>query len=203
MNLSYTEELIEILSQYMDGHRVDDCLSEIEALHAERSVESDIDTVMGGGKPLLERYHDALEVVRKQSLHIQELEGSKTILEDILTSSKTLVNRFEGGRLTYAGVFLKVEEEHREYLEAIGEIVEGQPTSFTLGKPETLRAHAAEELVDCLVTLGGMASFAGLTYADIEAAAHKVLAKNAAKNETTHVWDEKSKTVLRRDKVQS
>lgn len=163
---------------------------------------ADLQDVMGGSRPLRERYEDALEVVRKQALRIEELEAAPSMFQDLLQSSAALVTRFKG-KLSYTGVFLKVDEEHREYLEAISEIVEGQPMSFNLSKPETLRSAAAEELIDCIVTLGGMASYAGLTWDDIEAAAKHVIKKNTDKTDKTHVWHEETKTVMRRDKLET
>jgi uncharacterized small protein (DUF1192 family) len=133
---------------------------------------------------------------------VERLTAQPSLFQDVMQASAAYVTRF-GGRMTYTGALRKADEEHREYLEAIGEIVEGQPASFILSKPETLRKAAAEELIDALVTLGGLASLAGLTWADIEQAARETLLKLDNRTPETHAWNPETKTVERIGRTQS
>lgn len=128
---------------------------------------------------------------------IAALKAQHSLFQRVMEASAAYVARFNG-RLTYTGVLRKADEEYNEYLEAINEIVEGQPTSFFLSKPETLRKDAAGELIDALVTLGGVASYAGLTWPDIEQAAADTLDKLDARTTETHVWNPQTRTVERK-----
>lgn len=120
------------------------------------------------------------------------------LLLSLLTSSAQLVTRF-GGTLTEAGTLSKAEEEFEEFIHEITALTReaDTPVSLRAKTPAMRRRDAACELIDTIVTLGGIAAYAGLTEDDIVSAAHTVLKKNAGKTEATHAWDDVTMTVKR------
>lgn len=146
----------------------------------------------------LHHYTEALD--RLEALDAQDRTGD--LLQQVLESSVDLVTRF-GGTLTERGSFAKFNEESDEFKVAVRDLHQaldeddpeyGTPASMVR---ETKR-EAARELIDVLVTAGGMASWAGLTWEDICEEVVFVLHKNAAKTPDTHLWDEATKTVRRK-----
>jgi hypothetical protein len=205
--------LIALLDQYPlerdlylhDGRRDvsprDEFAEKIEALYAPSSEESHIDYVMGGSRPLLERYHDALEVVRKQAIIIQELEATPSLFQRVMEASKTFVERFPGGHLTFHGAARKMQEEYFEFQRAVGDYAASK-TDDTLPSEhfnsyQELRKEAAREMIDLLVTVGGLGATIGLTWEDIQAAARETLDKLDSRTTDTHQWSEDSLTVER------
>jgi hypothetical protein len=164
--------------------------------------------VMGGSRPLLERYHDALEVVRKQAIIIQELEATPSLFQRVMEASKTFVERFPGGHLTFHGAARKMQEEYFEFQHAVGDYAAAK-TDDTLPSEhfnsyQELRKEAAREMIDLLVTVGGLGATIGLTWEDIQAAARETLDKLDKRTTETHTWNEDTLTVERiGKKVQS
>jgi hypothetical protein len=126
-----------------------------------------------------------------------------TLFQKVMESSKTLVERF-GGELTQGGVLGKYAEERQEFLEAIYNVIDAEseslPLSMRLKTPRQLRQEATREFIDMVVTAGGIMSYLGITWEDIQDATTHVIAKNEAKTTDTHEWDDQSKTVLRKNK---
>lgn len=146
----------------------------------------------------LRHYTEALD--RLEVLDAQDRTGD--LLQQVLESSAELVTRF-GGTLTERGSFAKFNEESDEFKVAVRDLRAalndddpeyGTPASML----RQIKQETAQELIDVLVTAGGMAAFAGLTWDDIREQVTTVLHKNAAKTPETHLWDEATKTVRRR-----
>jgi hypothetical protein len=196
--------LIALLDQYPlerdlylhDGRRDvsprDEFAEKIEALYAPSSDESHIDYVMGGSRPLLERYHDALEVVRKQAIIIQELEATPSLFQRVMEASETYVTRFKG-EIIPSGAVTKFSEEVEEFKEAIDDTA--------LFSSDT-RQHLLEECIDVMVTMGGVLSCYGIQWSEIDAAARAKLKKLDERTTDDYVWDPKSKTVIKRSKLE-
>ena len=161
--------------------------------------------------PTIERLHHdyrmALDAICAQAGCIEELEAKQTLFQDVMQASKTFVERFPGGRLTSQGAHRKMAEEYAEYQVAMERYEESEhdntPMSLRLKSPHQLRKEASQELIDLLVTIGGYAASVGLTFEDIESAAHQTLDKLEKRTTETHVWDEKSQTVMKRSKMES
>lgn len=123
------------------------------------------------------------------------------LLQSVLSSSADLVTRFEG-ELTERGTFAKFNEESDEFkrsaYDCYNAILNDDPEyGSTKSFLREVKQDAARELIDVIVTAGGMASWAGLVWADIEAAAQHVIKKNTAKTKDTHAWNPDTKTVER------
>jgi hypothetical protein len=184
--------------------RVDDILSQLDTLESEYVAG---DPIAEGTRPLRERYEDALEVVRKQALCIQELEAKQSLFQDVMGASKTFVERFPGGRLTSQGAHRKMAEEYAEYQVAMERYEESThddtPMSLRLRSPYQLRKEAAQELVDLLVTIGGYAASVGLEWGDIEQAAHQTLEKLGKRTTDEYAWFESIMQVAKKSKMES
>jgi hypothetical protein len=181
---------------------VDDALSSYHSAAEDFFDAYDIQQEMEGSRPLRERYEDALEVVRKQALCIEELEAKQTLFQDVMGASANYVTRF-GGELTREGTQRKVDEEIAEFKEAAEDLLFDQNQVKILSLHDVMypsqfwEDNAAQELIDCLVTLGGMASFARLKWPTIEQAARDTLAKLDKRTPETHQWNDDTKTVER------
>lgn len=116
------------------------------------------------------------------------------LLRPVLESSEELVFRFRG-YLTERGTFKKFNEEVDEFKKAI--YAYQARHGMVEDQSEDLKQEVARELVDVLVTAGGMAAFAGVTWQDIRPAVEHVLDKNIAKNPKTHRWDDTSQSVVK------
>lgn len=108
-----------------------------------------------------------------------------SVFQRIMHASAAYVARM-GGHLTQSGTITKMHEELAEFEDAV--------KTFD-------REGAARELIDLLVTIGGVAAWAGLTFEDIEQAAHETLAKLDNRTPETHAWNPHTKTVERIGKV--
>lgn len=121
--------------------------------------------------------------------------GADEALEDhslfrhVMEASQTFVERF-GGHLTQQGAWAKADEEYREFKDAL-RLLAKQRTDDTV-------REAAGELIDTLVTLGGMAAEAGITWSDIESAALKTLAKLDNRTRECYEWREDVQQVVRK-----
>lgn len=116
-----------------------------------------------------------------------------TLFQRVMEASRVFVERF-GGHLTPEGTTRKADEEYAEFKAALIDLSATDTTEDT----RALKDEAARELIDTLVTLGGMAAAAGLTWTDIEAAAYHVLAKLDSRTVDTYAWDEATKLVVRK-----
>jgi hypothetical protein len=182
----------------------DEFAEKIEALYAPSSEESHIDYVMGGSRPLLERYHDALEVVRKQAIIIQELEARPSLFQQVMGASETYVKRF-GGELTEEGAIKKMHEEWGEVLQEIKML---QADAFLTSEPyaaqdTTMKELLAREVIDFFVTIGGVLSALNVPIEITVKAANATLDKLDERKEADYVWDPKSKTVIKRSKLEA
>jgi hypothetical protein len=162
---------------------------------------------MGGNRPLLERYHDALEIVRKQAIALEELEAinarqaetiamlktAPNLFHDVMTISPTYVKRF-GGTPTEVGVLGKLAEEQDEFDKAIGAVINEGET------PERLE-HMTCEFIDVMVTAGGVLAHYGVSWADIEQAARATLDKLEGRTEELYAWNPVTKTVEKKSKI--
>lgn len=116
-------------------------------------------------------------------------------------SEHFVVTRFKG-YLTQAGTWAKYDEESREFKDALRLLamasVDRRPMEMRGKTPDELRKDAAGELIDVLVTLGGMAAQAGITWTDIEAAARETLVKLDNRTTETYEWREDVEQVVRK-----
>lgn len=159
--------------------------------------------------PTIERlyqdYRQCLEAICNQANRIEELENAPSLFQQVMTASKDYVERF-GGTLNSRGAEDKAAEEFEEFKEQCDcvafHLTFKQPHSEAHKQLiEGNRRDAAEELIDCLVTLGGMAACAGLTWDDIQTAARAKLDKLNQRTTDTHAWN--GTTVERIGKAQS
>jgi hypothetical protein len=131
-----------------------------------------------------------------------------SLFQRVMEASKTFVERFPGGHLTFHGAARKMQEEYFEYQHAVGDYAAAK-TDDTLPSEHfnsyhELRKEAAREMIDLLVTVGGLGATIGLTWEDIESAARETLDKLDSRTTDTHQWNEETKTVERiGKKVQS
>ena len=136
--------------------------------------------------PPLEAYADKIMVL-----------FAPTLFQQVMTASKTYVERF-GGELDEDGALMKFGEEVSEFYENAT-----QDTPIRNDHEANARKrHMAEEAIDVMVTMGGVMACYGLTFADIEQAAREKLAKLDARTTDDYAWN--GKTVERiGKKVQS
>lgn len=149
----------------------------------------------------VEYYSDLVGEIAEENERLSKRLASVADLQAVLESSADLVHRFKG-TLTRRGTWAKVNEELDELKEAINEYARytgAGPASAnrTSSENDFLRHDVARELIDVIVTLGGMVAEAGLTWDDIAPAVPHTLGKNAAKTTDSHRWDEATKTVVR------
>jgi hypothetical protein len=143
--------------------------------------------------------------------YVEDLLAAKdkdpSLFQRVMEASKTFVERFPGGKLTFHGAARKMQEEYFEYQHAVGDYAAAK-TDDTLPSEhfnsyQELRKEAAREMIDLLVTVGGLGATIGLTWNDIEAAARETLDKLDSRTTDDYAWDDNSKTVMKKSKMQS
>lgn len=129
------------------------------------------------------REHELLQTVQQPPLFRQ-----------IMQASERYVTRF-GGVLTPMGTLNKMQEEYDEFRAAISDLaVDGAQ------EESTLRALAAGELIDLLVTIGGVARAMGLTVDEIEQAGQSTFQKLEGRTHDRYSWNPLTMTVERKDR---
>jgi hypothetical protein len=138
---------------------------------------------------------------------IMALFASEDLFAQIMTASEAYVTRF-GGTLTPIGALDKMQEEWNEFREATyvlgvdrGAFGGIMPVEWYESSSSAIRKMAAGELIDLLVTIGGVAHAMGLTMVDLEHAGHDTLNKLDARTPATHAWNPDTMTVERVGKV--
>jgi hypothetical protein len=131
-----------------------------------------------------------------------------SLFQRVMEASKTFVERFPGGKLTFHGAARKMQEEYFEFQHAVGDYAAAKTDdslpSEHFNSYQELRKEAAREMIDLLVTVGGLGATIGLTWEDIQAAARETLDKLDKRTTETHTWNEDTLTVERiGKKVQS
>lgn len=155
--------------------------------------------------PTMERlYHDyrmALDAICAQANHLENLEAQPSLFQRVMEASKTFVERFPGGKLTFHGAARKMQEEYFEFQHAVAEYAAAKTDdslpSEHFNSYQELRKEAAREMIDLFVTAAGLGSTIGLTWEDIEAAARETLDKLDKRTTATHQWNEDTQTVER------
>lgn len=142
--------------------------------------------------------HDGRQVVFDAEGYITRIEAlfTPSLLQQVMEASKSYVERF-GGTLDEDGTLMKFGEEVSEFYEA-----STQDTTIRNDyEASACKRHMAEEAVDVMVTMGGVMAYYGLTFADIESAAHEKLKKLTDRTTDDYTWHEESKTVIKRSKL--
>jgi fructose/tagatose bisphosphate aldolase len=128
-----------------------------------------------------------------------------SLFQRVMQASKDYVERFPGGHLTFHGAARKMQEEYFEFQHAVGDYAAAK-TDDTLPSEhfnsyQELRKEAAREMIDLLVTVGGLGATIGLTWEDIESAAHDTLDKLDSRTTENYAWYESIKQVAKKSKM--
>lgn len=129
------------------------------------------------------------------------------LFEQVMTASERYVTRF-GGELSEEGTAKKFDEEAIEFKCALQIAASHQRDEELMRKSPVLspyldisKKEVARELIDCLVTLGGMASHIGLTWEEIEQAARDTLDKLDTRTTADYAWYPSIKQVAKKSKM--
>jgi len=193
-----------------------DSMDEDESARLQSMIESaeclysySLDENMPGIERIAERDIHAFvnSLLRDKDIEIQRLSREidvhdASLFQRVMTASSVYVTRFQG-EITFEGALKKMREEFDEYIEAAADTYQYQharipPLHLYEDSPETVSRLAARELIDLLVTIGGLASAIDLTWPAIEQAAIDTLTKLDNRTPETHEWRTATKTVERK-----
>jgi hypothetical protein len=126
-----------------------------------------------------------------------------TLFEAIMTASEAYVLRF-GGEMDLEGAIGKMREEWKEMHDEIKLVAIEKSLTF-LGvpsEPSEAKELLAKEAIDLLVTIGGVLRALNVPIAMTNQAASDTLSKLNGRTDKDYVWDSKSKTVIKRSKLE-
>lgn len=153
--------------------------------------------------------HDGRYVLAECVRYEKEKPPAPDLFTRVLTASPAYVARF-GGTVTLEGALRKMHEEWQEVHEAMANVLADDvfvdhmdanagPVPLQVQSRQAL----AGEAIDLLVTVGGVLAALKVSPALITQAAHDTLAKLDARTDEGYVWDEASKTVTARAKLEA
>lgn len=127
-----------------------------------------------------------------------------SLFQQVMTASERYVTRF-GGKLSLEGATKKMHEEWNELHQEIKmAAMDAELVSEGGGVDEGIAKELlAKEAIYLLVTIGGVLAALRTPIAMTVDAAHGTLDKLDGRTEADYCWDEKSKTVIKRSKLES
>lgn len=184
-----------------DEHPRDEFADKIEALFMPEGNDS-ITTPEGQR----DYYRDLYVMARDENIRLtrdlaeyEAYDALPSLFEQIMTASERYVTRF-GGELSLEGATKKMHEEWNELHQEIKmAAMDAELVSEGGGVDEGI----AKEALDLLVTIGGVLAALRTPIAMTVDAAHVTLDKLDGRTEADYCWDEKSKTVIKRSKLES